>query len=171
MAKRKAEEPPKGAPAWQSTFADLMNLLLCFFVMLFSAIIMYTVENPVQPLQFPNVISSLWWAMCTLTTVGYGDVYPITSVGRFFASIISLVGIGIIAIPTGIIAAGFNHVISISRQNEEDAEEDESKSDLDDLEEEELLILQAKVAGKLKEYGYTTTISNSAQRIVEDGTE
>ena len=96
----------------QSSSQLIVSIVLCFFVMLFSAIVMYTVENPAQPEQFPNVISSLWWALCTLTTVGYGDVYPITAVGRFFASIISLVGIGIIAIPTGIIAAGFTSVIN-----------------------------------------------------------
>ena len=90
----------------------VISVVLCLFVMLFSAIIMYTVENPVQPEQFPNVIASLWWAICTLTTVGYGDVYPVTTVGRFFASVISLVGIGIIAIPTGIIAGGFSSAIS-----------------------------------------------------------
>ncbi|MBQ9264026.1 MAG: ion transporter [Clostridia bacterium] len=89
----------------------IISVVLCAFVMLFSAIIMYTVENPVQPEQFPNVIASLWWAICTLTTVGYGDVYPVTAVGRFFAALISLVGIGIIAIPTGIIAAGFTTAI------------------------------------------------------------
>ena len=89
----------------------LMSVMLCLFVMLFSAIAMYTFENPVQPELFPNVIASLWWAICTLTTVGYGDVYPITAAGRLFAGVISLVGIGIIAIPTGIIAAGFNRVI------------------------------------------------------------
>ena len=89
----------------------IISVVLCMFVMLFSAIVMYTVENPVQPDQFPNVIASLWWAICTLTTVGYGDVYPVTSVGRFFAAVISLVGIGIIAIPTGIIAAGFSSAI------------------------------------------------------------
>ncbi len=97
----------------------IMSLALCSFVMLFSAIVMYTVEKPVQPEQFPNVVSSLWWAICTLTTVGYGDVYPITSVGRLFAAIISLVGIGIIAIPTGIIAAGFSEVISGKQETEE----------------------------------------------------
>ena len=85
---------------------------LCFFVMLFSAIIMYTAENQVQPEKFPNVITSLWWAMCTLTTVGYGDVYPITPIGRFFAAVISLLGIGIIAIPTGIITAGFTTMMN-----------------------------------------------------------
>lgn len=89
----------------------VMSVALCLFVMLFSAIVMYTVENPVQPEQFPNVLASLWWAICTLTTVGYGDVYPVTAIGRFFAAVISLVGIGIIAIPTGIIAAGFTSAI------------------------------------------------------------
>ncbi len=96
----------------------IISLALCFFVMLFSAIIMYTVEKPVQPQQFPNVVSSLWWAICTLTTVGYGDVYPVTPVGRFFAAVISVVGIGIIAIPTGIIAAGFSEVISGKQKDE-----------------------------------------------------
>ena len=89
----------------------VISVVLCLFVMLFSAIVMYTVENPVQPEQFPNVIASLWWAICTLTTVGYGDVYPVTAIGRFFAAVISLVGIGIIAIPTGIIAGGFSNAI------------------------------------------------------------
>ncbi len=98
----------------------IISIIVCLFVMLFSAIIMYTVENPVQPEQFPNVISSLWWAICTLTTVGYGDVYPITHIGRMFASIISLVGIGIIAIPTGIIAAGFSSVINERAETKED---------------------------------------------------
>lgn len=98
----------------------IISVALCLFVMLFSAIIMYTVENPVQPEQFPNVISSLWWAICTLTTVGYGDVYPVTTVGRFFAAVISLVGIGIIAIPTGIIAGGFSSAISARDEHLED---------------------------------------------------
>lgn len=126
----------------------IMSVVLCFFVMLFSAIIMYEVENPVQPEQFPNVLASLWWAMCTLTTVGYGDVYPITSIGRFFASVISLVGIGIIAIPTGIIAAGFSQAIS-----------KDEKDDIDEMTDDELLVLQGKVGKKLSEHGYHSVIS------------
>ena len=98
----------------------IISIVLCMFVMLFSAIVMYTVENPVQPDQFPNVIASLWWAICTLTTVGYGDVYPVTAIGRFFAAVISLVGIGIIAIPTGIIAAGFSSAIDKQSKTSED---------------------------------------------------
>ena len=126
----------------------IMSIVICFFVMLFSAIIMYEVENPVQPEQFPNVLSSLWWAICTLTTVGYGDVYPVTAIGRFFASIISLVGIGIIAIPTGIIAAGFGQVIN----KEQDKDAVEGMSD------EELLALQGKVCKQLSERGYALII-------------
>lgn len=131
----------------------VMSVVICFFVMLFSAIIMYTVENPVQPEQFPNVISSLWWAICTLTTVGYGDVYPITHVGRFFASLISLVGIGIIAIPTGIIAAGFNQVIT--REKEKSANKDPQERDaIEGMDHDELLALQARIVKKLSDDGY-----------------
>ena len=131
----------------------IMSVVICFFVMLFSAIIMYEVENPVQPEQFPNVISSLWWAICTLTTVGYGDVYPITVVGRFFASIISLVGIGIIAIPTGIIAAGFNQVIN----------KEQDKDSVEVMTDDDLLILQGKLNKQLLERGYTPIISQKAE--------
>lgn len=131
----------------------IMSVVICFFVMLFSAIIMYTVENPVQPEQFPNVISSLWWAICTLTTVGYGDVYPITHVGRFFASLISLVGIGIIAIPTGIIAAGFNQVIM--REKEESVDKAPNERDVvEEMNHDELLALQARIVKKLSDDGY-----------------
>ena len=131
----------------------IMSVVICFFVMLFSAIIMYTVENPVQPEQFPNVISSLWWAICTLTTVGYGDVYPITHVGRFFASLISLVGIGIIAIPTGIIAAGFNQVIT--REKEESVNKDPQERDvLEEMNHDELLALQARIVKRLSDDGF-----------------
>lgn len=104
----------------QSASQLVMSIVICFFVMLFSSIVMYTVENPVQPEQFPNILASLWWAICTLTTVGYGDVYPITSAGKLFASIISLVGIGIIAIPTGIISAGFTSLLSQKEQHPEE---------------------------------------------------
>ncbi len=135
----------------------IMSIAICFFVMLFSAIIMYTAENPVQPEQFPNVIVSLWWAICTLTTVGYGDVYPITHIGRLFASVISLVGIGIIAIPTGIIAAGFNQAINKDQENNE---ADIKTLSFENLSEEELLLAQVKLSKELKQHGYISTITN-----------
>ena len=138
----------------------VMSVVICFFVMLFSAIVMYTVENPVQPQQFPNIVSSLWWALCTLTTVGYGDVYPVTAVGKFFASLISLLGIGIIAIPTGIIAAGFDHAIGGGETAPEDIP-------LGKMQEEELLALQARVSRRLQDYGYSTTITIGGEAVKE----
>ena len=131
----------------------VMSVVICFFVMLFSAIIMYYFESPVQPEQFPNVISSLWWAICTLTTVGYCDVYPITPVGRLFASLISLVGIGIIAIPTGIIASGFSQVISRDRE-EPKSKSLQARNDIDHMNHDELLALQARIVKKLSDDGF-----------------
>lgn len=88
----------------------------CFLIVLIAAILMYGVENTAQPEKFPNIVEALWWAVCTLTTVGYGDVYPITAIGKLLASIISIVGIGIVAIPTGIISAGFTGVMEARRR-------------------------------------------------------
>ena len=59
----------------------------------------------------------MWWSVATLTTVGYGDVYPITAGGKIFASIISLIGIGVVAIPTGIISASFVEEIHSQRRS------------------------------------------------------
>lgn len=139
----------------------VMAFAICFFVMLFSSIVMYTVEYPAQPEAYPNVIAALWWAMCTLTTVGYGDIYPITTIGKFLTSVISLVGIGIIAIPSGIIAAGFDQ--SVIQKHRSDLEEEMliEESAIEKMNEEALVALQLKISNRLKEYGYTTTISVS----------
>ncbi len=74
-----------------------------------AALILYFIEGqiPGQEEEFGSVTRALWWAVVTLTTVGYGDVYPITPVGRFAAALIALAGIGIVAMPTGIIASSF----------------------------------------------------------------
>ena len=74
---------------------------------LFSASAIYYLEYEAQPDKFSSITESIWWATVSLATVGYGDVYPITVGGKIFASIISLVGIGIVAIPTGVISAAF----------------------------------------------------------------
>jgi voltage-gated potassium channel len=74
-----------------------------------AALILYFIEGriPEQQENFGSIVRSLWWAVVTLTTVGYGDVFPITPMGRFAAALIALAGIGIVAMPTGIIASAF----------------------------------------------------------------
>ena len=73
-----------------------------------SSIGIYYFENTAQPEAFKSIFHCMWWAVCTLTTVGYGDIYPITVGGKIFTSIISLLGIGIIAIPTGLLASSLS---------------------------------------------------------------
>lgn len=68
---------------------------------------MYSVENEAQPDAFSNAFSALWWAVATLTTVGYGDIYPITVIDKILSAIIALLGIDLVAVPTGIISSGF----------------------------------------------------------------
>ena len=76
-------------------------------LMLSASLIMYTVENPVQPSVFENAFSGIWWVLNTVLTIGYGDIYPITIMGKLLGGIVSLLGISFVAIPTGIISAGF----------------------------------------------------------------
>jgi voltage-gated potassium channel len=79
---------------------------------------MYYIEGTAQPEKFPNIIASFWWAIATLTTIGYGDVYPITGLGRLLSSVIAILGIGLIALPTGVISAGFITRIEKEKENE-----------------------------------------------------
>ncbi len=77
----------------------------------FAAIGIYYFENEAQPEHFSSIFDSLWWSIITLTTVGYGDVYPITVGGRIFTFFILLIGLGIVAIPTGIISSSLTKVV------------------------------------------------------------
>jgi voltage-gated potassium channel len=75
---------------------------------LISSSLLYWAEADAQPDKFGSIPRALWWSIVTLTTVGYGDVYPITTLGRFFAAVIAITGVMVIAIPTGIFAASFS---------------------------------------------------------------
>ena len=75
-----------------------------------SAVGIYYFEHIAQPEAFKSVIHSLWWAVTTLTTVGYGDVYPITAGGKIFTFIILMIGLGIVAIPAGLLASALSKV-------------------------------------------------------------
>jgi len=83
----------------------LLFLIVTLILIYFSAVGIYYFEHEVQPENFASIFDSLWWAIITLTTVGYGDVYPITVGGKVFTFFILMIGLGIVAIPTGIISS------------------------------------------------------------------
>ena len=85
----------------------ISSMCIVMIFMLAASMCMYSVEHEAQPEQFQNAFSGLWWSASTLLTIGYGDVYPITTVGKMLAILISFLGVGLVAIPTGIISAAF----------------------------------------------------------------
>ena len=94
-------------------FSSIKKELVVFgvatlFLLYVAAVGIYYCENPVQPEKFKSVFHSLWWSVTTLTTVGYGDMYPITVGGKLFTSLIVFIGMGMVAIPTGLLASAFS---------------------------------------------------------------
>lgn len=85
----------------------LSSIYIIMILMMGSSLCMYSLEHEAQPEVFSNAFSGIWWSASTLLTVGYGDIYPVTTLGQFFGIVISFLGVGMVAIPTGIISAGF----------------------------------------------------------------
>lgn len=112
------------------------ELAITFFavilMLVLSSSVIYLVEHKAQPEAFSSIPAAMWWGVATLTTVGYGDVYPITPLGKFFGATIALLGVGIVALPAGIIASGFNEAIQERMMNAQSAlstsNQDESSS-------------------------------------------
>ena len=117
------------------------SLFFVGLLMLVSSLLMYSVEHDAQPEVFRNAFSGLWWAVATLTTVGYGDIYPVTILGRILGALIAFSGIAALAIPTGIITAGLTERIGhgkavdeeLARQRGKDDEHDRLLKELSDL--------------------------------------
>lgn len=95
-------------------------------ILLIASILLYAVEGREQPAAFGSVPRAMWWAVATLTTVGYGDVYPVTPIGRLLASIVAFLGIGVIAIPAGIVAAAFTSALTQRKSEKAAFSEDAS---------------------------------------------
>jgi voltage-gated potassium channel len=91
------------------------TVLLAACVILISSAALYVVEGDNQPAAFGSIPRAAWWSVATLTTVGYGDLVPMTPLGKFFASLTAFAGIGLIAMPTGILAAGFSDAFAKAR--------------------------------------------------------
>lgn len=85
----------------------MSSVFIIGVLLLASSLCMYSIEHEAQPEVFKNAFSGIWWAVSSLLTVGYGDIYPITTLGKVFGIFITFLGVGVVAIPTGIISAGF----------------------------------------------------------------
>ena len=94
----------------------MLYLSFSCVVIFLAGVGIYQFENAVQPDKFSSIPMSLWWAVVTLTTVGYGDMLPITAGGRLFTVLVLLVGLGLVAVPAGIISSA----LSAARKLEED---------------------------------------------------
>lgn len=106
----------------QQLFSSVFIILV---LMLASSLCMYSLEHTAQPEIFTNAFSGIWWAASTLLTVGYGDIYPITPLGKLFGIFITFLGVGMVAIPTGIISAGFVEQYSRLKRISEFANEED----------------------------------------------
>jgi voltage-gated potassium channel len=99
----------KGAQLLAAVFLLAVFMLTC-------AVIIHDFEAQAQPEVFNNILSSMWWAMATITTVGYGDMYPVTTMGKVMGSVISVLGVFIMAVPVAILTSGFIEVSSQTKQ-------------------------------------------------------
>lgn len=88
---------------------EIFGIMIFFlvFIVLFSSTIMYLVEHPVQPDKFSSIPAAMWWAIMTVTTVGYGDIIPVTPLGKIIGSVCTVTGVLVLALPSAILATGF----------------------------------------------------------------
>ncbi len=100
----------------------LVTLTIVFVMLILASSLMYYVENEAQPEAFRSIPETMWWGVATLTTVGYGDVYPITPLGKLLGAFIAILGVGIFALPAGIIASGFDSEIKQRIKEKEEKE-------------------------------------------------
>ena len=96
----------------------LVTLFVVFVLLVFASSAMYYVENEAQPEQFSSIPAAMWWGAATLTTVGYGDIYPVTTAGRVLGAAIAVLGVGLFALPTGILASAFTEELQKKRRRE-----------------------------------------------------
>nr|MCR5774707.1 ion transporter [Lachnospiraceae bacterium] len=118
----------------------ISSMFIIVVLMLASSLCMYSAEHLAQPEVFRNALSGLWWAGSTLLTVGYGDIYPITPAGQLMGTMIAFLGVGVVAIPTGIMSAGF-----IEQYNE--VKEMEAKKHVDQYDPDEQILSVSIAAG------------------------
>ena len=105
----------------------LITFSLLVVMLILAASLMYYIEHEAQPEVFTSIPATMWWGIATLTTVGYGDVYPVTPLGKLLGSVIAILGIGVFALPTGIIASSFERELSEREKNKKATRQHEGK--------------------------------------------
>ncbi len=111
----------------------MWSMCLILMLMVASSLCMYGFEHDAQPEVFRNAFSGIWWSVSTLLTVGYGDIYPVTVAGRILAIFTSFLGVGMVAIPTGIISAGFVEQYTLVKESLTDTVDDEFECIITDI--------------------------------------
>lgn len=101
----------------------ILFAFLTLILLWLAAIGIFYFEHDAQPGKFESVFHSLWWAVATITTVGYGDVYPITIGGRLFTFVVLLIGMGVVAVPAGLLAASLTRIVQQEREEEQKQEQ------------------------------------------------
>ncbi|UCC59783.1 MAG: ion transporter [Dehalococcoidia bacterium] len=96
----------------------VITFIVVLVLLILASTLMYYAENEAQPEAFSSVPAAMWWGVATLTTVGYGDVYPVTAVGKFLGTVVAILGIGMFALPAGIFGSGFVEQMNKRRQSE-----------------------------------------------------
>ncbi len=142
-----------------------ITLFVTFVLLLVSSTIMWYVEGEEQPEQFPNIVASFWWAIATLTTVGYGDVFPITPLGKFLSGFIALLGIGLVALPAGILSSAFIEKLENGTIKEEDVDDYKAKGIMPQAQ------FQTVIGGKKNEAPPPTTVYSAAPVVSKDHAE
>jgi voltage-gated potassium channel len=101
--------------------------IIIFMVLTISSSAMYYIEHDAQPEKFSSIPDAMWWGVVTLSTVGYGDVYPITPVGKIIGAIVALSGIALFALPAGILVAGLVESIQLRHNSQNTCEHEQHK--------------------------------------------
>lgn len=96
----------------------ILSYVFLLFAMLIASSIIYYIEHPAQPEKFTSIPTSIWWGVVTMTTLGYGDMVPITPLGKVFGGFISILGVALFSLPTGILASGFIEQINETKRNQ-----------------------------------------------------
>jgi voltage-gated potassium channel len=92
-----------------------ISLVLVLMLVVVASTLMYALEHQAQPKAFSSIPAAMWWGVVTMTTVGYGDVYPVTAAGKLVAGLSLLLGVGLFALPAGILASGFSEELGRER--------------------------------------------------------